>query len=486
MEYSIYRGATPVLTIQPEGQQVEKIMDVEQVELTFTRPAAFPFQIGDRISVYGKLYFLFEIPQVNKISSHEFVYTCTFKSQKHALANASYLFLGPDNALRETDFSLNGTADVFIDLLLANVNRVQSGWVKGNVDSGLTKNLTFSDENCLSVLSRLADEFETEYWIDGQVIHLTKRAPETPIILEYGKGLHRIERTQINKVITRLYAYGGTRNLPGDYRNFSRRLKLPTGHYLEKNVFEADGITKKYGVVEFVKKFEEIFPQRIGVVTKALDPFRFLDTTMDFDLNKQLLPGTTPKLVFQNGQLAGYQFEIASYNAATGQFTINKNQDEKALEVPSPLMQAKAGDEYILVDIIMPPSYITAAENLLKLRSQEFIDLECEPRFQYDLTVDLLHFLRNGIALILGSYVTAKDVNVGINTKPRVVGFSRNINNPYDYTNIELAEKVTLPAVVRQKNQQRRYFSDITGIRQLTNKPFQRTAYAGRIIGTIG
>jgi hypothetical protein len=70
-------------------------------------------------------------------------------------------------------------------------------------------------------------------------------------------------------------------------------------------------------------------------------------------------------VVFNTGQLAGYTFEINRYNNATKTITINKNKDEKTLDIPSDLLHMQIGDEYVLVDIVMPQSYISNAESLV-------------------------------------------------------------------------------------------------------------------------
>jgi hypothetical protein len=70
--------------------------------------------------------------------------------------------------------------------------------------------------------------------------------------------------------------------------------------------------TQVYGVIEQTITFDDIYPHRTGVVTgvDALNPFIFDDTLIDFDVNSYLLPGTSAKVVFNTGQLAGYSFEI--------------------------------------------------------------------------------------------------------------------------------------------------------------------------------
>lgn len=63
-----------------------------------------------------------------------------------------------------------------------------------------------------------------------------------------------------------------------------------------------------------------------------------------FDLNakeadgkttKYLIEGTNAKIKFESGQLAGYEFDLHSYEHGTHKFVINKFQDENGTVFPS-------------------------------------------------------------------------------------------------------------------------------------------------------
>ena len=134
---------------------------------------------------------------------------------------------------------------------------------------------------------------------------------------EKGNGLKGITRTPVEEtgVVTRLYAVGSDKNLPANYRNGQKKLRMPVA-YLEKNV-------SIYGRIEKLESFDEIYPKRVGTVTSvdAVNPLVFSDSAMDFDLNATdangnttiLIKGAPARVIFQTGQLAGYSFDIKEF-----------------------------------------------------------------------------------------------------------------------------------------------------------------------------
>ncbi len=234
LEITIKRLAATVSVIKPDktSTQVKKIMGDNIVNLNFELNHLVNFRIGDYAEIFGEIYKANRMPQIEKKDTYRYEYVMQMQSTQYDLQKAQYLFYDSNNDLKEGDFSLTGTLETFLDLLITNINRISVGWVKGVVTTTGYKTLTFSKENCLSVLQKIAEEFETEYYVEGTAINLTKQANITPQTFKYGrsKGLYTITRVQPDStdVITRLYAFGGTQNLPAGYP--SDRLRLPGGY----------------------------------------------------------------------------------------------------------------------------------------------------------------------------------------------------------------------------------------------------------------
>lgn len=483
-EIDIYRGANLFVKIKPDesSTQTKRVMAENQLSITFEDNRHINFRLGDYCTVFGERYQVSRLPGETKGSRYQYKYTLIMNSEGFDLTKISYLFLDPDNNLTEGEFSLMGNPDTFIDLLITNANRASSGWVKGQVIPGDYKNLTFSKDNCYNALSRLAEEFETEFSIEGKIIHLTKRVRDVGYTFKHGrnKGLYEITRQNRDDsdVATRLYAYGSEKNLPEEYLVQGRRLRLPADDYpfLEKNV-------DKYGVIEHTELFENIYPRRIGKVTSvnAGDPFVFIDTTLDFDINAQLLPGISAKVVFNTGQLAGYQFEVKQYNAGTHTFTLLKNGEERVIELPSTLFRPGIGDEYVLVDMKMPEEYITAAENELKVAAQALLDQISEPQLAYNVVLDPVFLRDRNWQVQIHDLVWILDDELEIQRKIRVVSTVRNIVDEFSYS-IDMADIVspgTMSLIFNSQAASDRDIRDING--QILNNSILNN----NVIGTL-
>lgn len=456
MKYTIKRNNNIIAQVVPQGNISTKIMGEELVNMTFELPTMVKFQIGDSVNVYGANYYLLQAPVVEKVNTRHFKYSLQFGSIIYELSKIQLLFPDTENNLTVSEGNPIGNADLLIGHVLNNANRLQNGWTKGAVIETEAKQVDFSEDNCLSALAKIAEAFEVEYWIDDdKSIHIVERKSDSGYSFQYGKnkGLKSITRNPLDgsNIVTRLYASGSEKNIGAKYRNGAKRLKMDVP-YLEKN-------TDIYNVIEHTKKFDEVYPKRIGTVTAvdANNPLIFTDSTMDFDLNERdgngttiLIQGIPAKVTFQTGQLAGYMLEIKEngYHTATKTFTLNKNKDEKAIEVPSNLMRPKVGDQYIITDIVMPASYITNAEAELKVKAQEYLDKNCKERLQYTVVSDPFFFRELNVNIALGNTVHFIDADLGLDANLRILSISKDLQNPYKVA-FEIGEDATIISIVR-------------------------------------
>lgn len=458
MRFTIKRGLADVVSnVRMEGNITHRIMGEELLEVSFTLTSKIIFHIGDHITAFGKTYFLLADPATVKKNNREYNYSMSFGSIKYSLSDIQVFQLDNNQELTMPDFSIMGNLSTCLDLVLMNINRVSSGWSKGVVDETEVKNVSFSDNNCLQAISKLAEEFKLEYWIDDdQSIHFTKRAAQSGYTFKYGKGMGLKSITRANKedgsLVTRLYVKGSDKNLPKNYRSGQKSLRIDVP-YLENNI----GI---YGIKEHTEKFEDIYPKRIGTVTAVseTDPHIFTDADLDFDLNSYneygsevLMPGLPAKVIFQTGQLAGYRLELieaGGFNSLTKTFYLNTNKDEKDMEVPSELLRPAVGDKYILEDIMMPEVYVVTAEAELKTKAEEYLEQNSVERFQFSVESDPIYFKNQNVNLKLGETVKLIDSPFKLDDDVRVTGLVQNINNPYD-VQFDLSDVATPSSIIK-------------------------------------
>lgn len=235
LEITIKRDLDIVLVVKPTNtsSQTKKIMGDNIVSLTFELNHIVKLKINDTAEIFGETYRINKDPQITKKDLYRYEYSLNMEALQYDLSHAQYMNYDRNNVLQEGDFSLTGSATDFITLMLKNINRISSGWTMGAVASTVDyKTLTFSKEDCLTVLGRLAKEFDTEFSVDEKKISLSKLSIQTNYKFRYGRGrgLYTITRSQPDDqtVITRLYAFGAEKNLPDGYP--SSRLRLPGGY----------------------------------------------------------------------------------------------------------------------------------------------------------------------------------------------------------------------------------------------------------------
>ena len=459
----IYRSGNIIKTVHPadDDKVVKKVMGENTLTISTELPAPFDFAVGDYLLFSGEKYTLNISPKFKKVSENQFLYDLLFEGIEYELRKVQHLYYTANIVyVGGSDFSLMGNAELQARIIVENLNRVQSGWSLGTFPSTTAKNLTFSSNNCLEAITKIATEFATEYWIGSdKTVNIGKRGDILPVSLQYGNGngLYTIERDNVNSkdIVTRLYAFGSASNLPKGYRSNAKRLQLSTA-YIERNV-------SAYGVIESSEIFEDIKPERTGTITAVGDIFSFSDSSMDFDLNAEsggntlyLIPGTPAKIHFQTGDLAGYEFELASYVHATKTFKVNKFTDEVAYDLPNSTLKPAVGDKYVIIDIYMPQSYVDDAEARLLVKAQESLNQNSEPNVTYKVTVDPLFIKDLGIIFKSGDYVSVVDSQLGIDRNIRIVSISRNINktNVYDFDLADTVEpSLTTQIITTLENQ---------------------------------
>lgn len=536
-------------TIKPSDNSVQqkKVMGENEVNIDFETSYNLAFQIGDSATIFGEVYKINRPPVITKMSRLRFKYSLSMQAEYFDLTRVQYLFYDADNRLREGDFSLMGNIQQFADLMTKNLSRVYAGWTFGEVPPSTYKNITFSNDNCLTALAKIVEAFETEYWINGKVISILKRKNDTGDYYRQGqnKGLYEINRQGNDQaqVVTRVYPFGSEKNLPPDYRNYSKRLKLAekdpclisaltctgitpepdgterydfmwsepdntnvtavsilcrrigsgdsftsftgskTGHRsvnlapgfyefafqsqapgtapcdgkqtptipitapFSTPLFQGNALpyveanTDKYGVIESAIVFEDIFPARTGRVSSvnAGDPFQFVDSDIDFDVNGYLLPGVVAKVTFNTGQLAGYTFDVSSFNNADKRFRILKNKNENQLDIPSPLLKPAIGDLYVITDIRMPQQYIEAAEQKLLEKAVEYLNTYSSPTYTYTVVFDPVYLKNRNKVPSIGDVVWLQDDDLELNKPIRIISSTRKIVNEFDIS-VELAD----------------------------------------------
>jgi hypothetical protein len=459
------------------GSQNCQLLSEDTLTIQTKSAQPLPLSIGDRCTIYGKKYKINTQPSVKKQGPRKFITDVVFEGVQYELLDAQFLL--PENTIGD---SFTGNLYDFMKILIENANRVGI-WSLGNYPENTEyKTLTFSGENCLSVLQRLCEEYNNEFEIEQtggtNTLHIRTAGVDFPYTFRYGStgGLYELTRKNINSenVVTRLYAYGGSNNLGNGYLSARGcgKLCLP-GKSKNGSFIQNQSAIQNYGLKENIKIFDTIFPNRYGTVTALGENYlSFIDDTMNFDLNekeangtdtKWLIAGVSAKIHFNTGNLAGYEFELESYNHETKKIKLIPFEDENGMTFPnadSTAFQIGGDNEYFFIDIRLPQEYIDEAEDKLLTEAEVYYSQNSQPRVQYELNIYDI-FLKQFAAPVtianlfaVGDYIQVEDIDIGVNKSIRITGFARDILKPYKY-DITLGEAVTKSTITRLIKEQR-------------------------------
>lgn len=455
-----------------KAAQKTALLSEDIVSISLTSAVPLGLGIGDHILLYGKPYKFNQLPEPTKEGERRYTYDLKLEGLQYDLIDVHYHL--PEDAYGETYYSdLAG----HLQVLMWNIDRIYPGkWVLGEYPENTEyKNITNSGKNCLQVAQELCSDYGVEFEIttDGKKYTLNFKAKvgiTHAFTLKYGRGLglYKLQRKNVNNsgIVTRLYVYGGTENLGSNYGH--TRLCLPGTTRLTSYIEDENAI-KLYGIKEGEKDFD-IKPQRVGTVTAlGADVITFSDNTM-FDLNakaadgkstKYLIDGTSAKIKFESGGLAGYEFDLHSYDHATKTFIINKFQDENGMVFPSDTsaaFQIAIGDKYSISDIQLPDEYIDAAEEDLEEEGSKYLPSVSQPQVSYKLELTEGFFIKmwgkeiETEVLHVGDFIKVEDEQIGVNKAVRITQIERDLLKPHSY-DITLSDTVTKTTTVRVWNE---------------------------------
>jgi len=368
------------------------IMGDNSVTLNLSLPEYTVVPVGSYIEYQGQRYTLWRPDNFKKHGTRNFEYTITFGSNQEILKRYKYKSLS--DIPFQLKFSLTAKPRMFLQLLVENLNLRDPGWLVGSCIEATEKYLSFNHEYCYDVLNRLAQEFSTEWEIDGKTIHLRKveKFKNEPLALSYGKGngfrpgvgrANQGDKSPVNL----LYVQGGERNIDlATYK--SRYLLLPKSKELEyegrKYKTDKDGMYITRADKEVSQYNEDsydasnIYPSRVGEVTAVTteegtdnegNPVTFyniVDTTIPADLNYRdcRIAGEKATMIFQTGVLTGREFDIVQtdtdltgYDHATRTFEL-VSLEEDGVTLPNENLKPAIGDKYAIFNIKLPQAYI--------------------------------------------------------------------------------------------------------------------------------
>lgn len=443
-------------------------MNERTVTATFEYHSEVAFEVFDYIVYRGERFELEAIPSVKKTSKFGYTYELRFVSLKYELERCEMRDIVPnDNGVTypsPLSFSFTGSVRYLAERIQANLDSLYGKGVwtisVASEVSNEEKNITISQQNCWNALSLANTSYGLDFSIKGRNVTIGKKQPVVSHVFQYGKGngLYEIERIADTNtgIVTKLRAYGSTRNLDYSYPKKPEwadsvlpvsfilsplRLMLPSFKLDGKTdyIMANDSVVKEYGIRESSMIYEDIYPTITDVVNSngdSIDEIMAVEEVDDssptfviylYDLGFDLESNLTTEdaqISMKSGAMQGYTFNISkiekqednTYKVTLGRITTDSSNTGN-YDIPNSKWGMSAGDKFVLLNILMPQEYIRAAEQRLLVRAQEYLAEYGKTNFSYNIGLND-KFLKEHEniydELIEGSKLSVYDEELGI------------------------------------------------------------------------
>ena len=468
------------VTVDDNSYRHRVIMGDHNLTLHYSLAEHVEIPVGSYCDFQGERYTL-ERPESLKMQhSRNFEYTVVMESSQ-AKARI-WKFRNPvDGRLK---FSLTAKPKEHLQMFIDNMNRRDSGWKIGKCVDGPEILINYNHAYCIDALGQMASECKTEYEFAGKTVSLCRVEynKNNPLPLSYGRGngfKPGVGRSNYGDTppVEILFVQGGTQNIDAS-KYGSTELLLPKnqtirydGVYFEdEEGFNADNartyITDDLGLsirrgdkaltslAEDSLDCSEIYPKRVGeisgvvVVDEAKNFYDIIDDGIPeaLDYADCLIEGETMTVIFQSGMLAGREFEVKYYHAASNGKAARRFEIVPAeldgQTMPNKTFAPKAGDTYAVFNCRMPDAYVCddatksgASWDMFRTGVKHLFDNE-EQRFSFTGELDGIWSKKDwaniGGRIILGGYIRFTNESFqreGVLV--RITGIKDYINNPY-------------------------------------------------------
>lgn len=392
-------------------KKYEELMSLCYISLSWDDGNNIQLPAGSYIEYNGEKYRLIEPYDPSFKDEGTFQYTPKFYD-KIALWSKKPLFLVTDTG-EETDWSMTAYPGQFMEAVVRALSKYTGETFTYSVDASIAQStmeyISFQNKNIFDGLTEIANKWDVEWWVEGNIIHLSKCQYGEPIILEVGKNVG-IPTVTNNKdgYFTRFYAFGSTKNITQEYDDggftnglVNKRLTLnPSlypGGYMDirpdlhpeevfvktlifDNIFPSSKLVIS-GVRAELKDYIDSDGNKIQVGESEgkplykqyaiwyfkIDGFNFNNSTYDKDDNPEgmLLSGLDLSVIFESGQLNGRDFKL-TYHEKTQEYEINFVEESGSIIVPGTVSLIPAdGDNIVLYNIRMPEEYVSSSQEEL-------------------------------------------------------------------------------------------------------------------------
>lgn len=423
MELVIYgRDGNIKKKVSPDSSSrwSEEVASEFVVNVNFTTWEFFILSVGDYIEVGGKRFSIKKEYRPKKTNTQKYTYNISFYGREHDMQDLLFCRLNQGSNDLESVFAYDGTPMEYLEKLVDNMNRNADGvtWRVGEAISANRQTINFNGLYCWDAAAEIAAAFETEWWLDGEYLNLSKCERGQRVTLGYMKGLKigltQSENSDSIKWFTRLIPVGSTKNIDPSKYGFTH-LQLPSrATHIDLNT--------QLGLKEHreEKAFSDIFPHRLGTISSVRSKeetneetgnytiYYVKDNDLPFNPDDYMVSGKVIHITFESGDLSGREFECNWHND-TKEFEIINTYPDDNTQIPGGNLIPKAGDTYILTNIRMPDEYYPIAEQQFKQAVENYLKEYSRDISIYSSDTDYIYVDKHAVPLLLGQRVRLED-----------------------------------------------------------------------------
>lgn len=205
------------------------LMQEDYIELHFNSVDPIYFPIGSHTTWNDKEYYIIEAQQPSyDESTGGYNYELKFEAYYRAWQMKIYKYSPDvDNGTREAEFSLTANLENQVNTFVRCLNKEGfsyngNGFVSDVPDEDYykeVKTMTYSSVNFIEALNQIADEWDAEWWVEGNVINFGKcQIAGEATDFKLGENVVSISGSKSETdYATRVYAFGSDNNLPKNY-----------------------------------------------------------------------------------------------------------------------------------------------------------------------------------------------------------------------------------------------------------------------------
>ncbi|MDR1197521.1 MAG: hypothetical protein LBK94_00715 [Prevotellaceae bacterium] len=467
------------INVTDESYRYRAIKGDNMLTLYYSLAEHVEIPLGAWTEFEGQRYELLQPENFKKNHTRNFEYTLIMEAEQSKLKRYRFreVVIADDGEImnypQRLKFSYTAQPQQHVKMLVDNLNMRDSGWQVGECVEAVEKVISFNHTTCWDALGQISDTFETEWEINGKTIHLKKVEynKDNALPLSYGKGngfkpgLGRTNQNNVNPVEI-LFVQGGDRNIDSSkYGN--TELLLPKNQILEYEdrnyISDADGFSIQRLNVPLKTKTEDsldcshIYPSRVGtvsevdIVNEEKHFYDIIDSSIpdDLDYRQYMIAGETMTIIFQDGMLAGKEFDI-NYSHSERRIKIVPQEIDGRI-MPDNIFCPLVGQKYAIFGMMLPDAYICdnatktgASWDMFREAAKYFYEHE-EPCFSFTGELDGIwaknDWLNIGGKIKLGGYVLFSDAQFEQDgVLIRITGIKDYVNNPHSPM-IELSNK---------------------------------------------